>query len=94
MKTNTESELREKRVKSRREAILWDGGIYFGGVMASLMFGFDLIRHAEHYMPSRSPASLVLFSWGWMLLVNPLIWFGAGCLFGFVMWSLKESGKK
>ena len=71
--------------------VLWDGGVYFGGLMASLMCGVDLYRHTANYMPSRSPTPLVLFSWIWMLVVNPIVWFGFGCLFGFIMWKMQEA---
>lgn len=91
MKSQTEKQPEQKPVKSKREMVLWYGGIYSGGFMASLMFGIDLIRHTEHYMPSRSPTPLVLFSWIWMLVINPLFWFGAGCLLGWIMWKLQES---
>ncbi len=80
----------ESRSANKRAFIIWNGGIFFGGVMASLTFAYDLIRNTPHYMPSRSPVSLVLFSWIWMLIVNPIFSFGAGCLFGLIMWSLQE----
>jgi Na+/serine symporter len=80
----------ESRTANKRSFIIWNGGIFFGGVMASLTFAYDLIRNTPHYMPSRSPVSLVLFSWIWMLIVNPIFSFGAGCLFGWIMWSLQE----
>lgn len=93
MSLKAEKQPEREPVVSKKEAVLWHGGIYFGGAMASLTFAIDLIRHTENYMPSRSPAALVLFSWGWMLIVTPLFWFGAGCLFGLVMWKLKEPMK-
>lgn len=75
--------------------ILWDGGIYFGGMMASLFLAIDLYRHTENYMPSRSPAAVVLFSWIWILIVYPIFCFGTGCLFGFVGWKMQKAiGRK
>lgn len=91
MKADSGKQPEKESYKSKREMVLWDGGIYFGGLMASLMFGVDLYRHTENYMPSRQPASLVLFSWGWMLVVNPIVWFGFGCLFGLIRWSMQDT---
>jgi hypothetical protein len=87
---NSPTQQKKKPSVSKREMIIWHGGVYWGLFVASCMFGIDLYRHTADYMPSRSPTSLVLFSWIWMLVVNPVIWFGAGCLFGFIMWRIRE----
>jgi hypothetical protein len=84
------------RPRSKKEFVLWDGGVLYGGFMALVMGVVEFITHPERYYPLRPLTSIVALSWLWMLVGHPLLYFGAGCLYGLVLWmmSAERAGAK
>jgi hypothetical protein len=88
MKSVAKPEAQEKRPRSKKDFIYWEGGVKFGGFMALITAVADWMMHPERYYPLWPLTTVVAFSWLWALIVHPIIFFGAGCLFGLIMWAL------
>jgi len=88
MSSITEQEAREKRPRTKKDFIYWEGGVKFGGLLALITAMGDLVLHPERYLPLWPPTRVVWFSWLWMLTVHLIIFFAAGCLFGLIIWAM------
>lgn len=89
MYSETKKQAAASPPKNKREMIFWEGGVKFGVPMQLLTIAFELIKNSDHYRPSKSLAAVVFISWFWILVVYPLIFFGAGCLMGLFMWHMR-----
>lgn len=87
MSSGQKKHRQEKRL-TKSDTVYWLGGVKSGGSMAVLMAGVELIRHHERYVPLWPPSGRVYFEWFFTLVVSSVLYFGAGCLFGLVMWEL------
>lgn len=86
MSSISEQERPRPQRLSKKRFIFWEGGVKFGGVMALVTAGIEvLILNPEDYYPLTSVSPYKLL---WMLVAHPCIWFGAGCLYGLVVWTM------
>ncbi|HEY9401067.1 MAG TPA: hypothetical protein VIQ24_00135 [Pyrinomonadaceae bacterium] len=88
MSSTSEQEQRNKSPRSEKDVIYWEGGVKFGGAVALIMAGIELMTRPERYYPLWPLNPAIAFSWLWMLIVHPIIYFGVGCLFGLMTWAI------
>lgn len=58
---------------TRRGAIFWLGGAQFGGCLYAAKFVADAFAGRP-------------FDWRWSLVAQPLLFYGAGCFVGLLVW--------
>ena len=82
----TRVEVKRTRPLTKRGAVLWLGGVQFGGSLAAARLLVDLFFQGERYFPLWPPAWPVYYYWLVSLVVVPLLCFGVGCLLGLFIW--------